>query len=364
MKKSVSTVIVFFMVVVMLISMTGCNNKGDNSKKKDNNQVFNSTTNNEKEQSESISAEDFEKATKEYYIDNVAIENEVIQSVVSEDIDDNNIKIELYTAIKKEGDTYQKNHEIYTVNKKTAIGKNSANQKVDLSKYIKQSNQNSTSNKNDLEESDNSVAKSGTVREKAKEEVVGDKDGDFLMPIEDVFFITGRGTVATGTIKSGTIKLNDEIQIIGLDKELRTVKVTGIEQFRKLIDSATVGDSVGLLLSDVERTDVERGQVLATPDSIKSATKFEAEVFKLTKEEGGINTPIVGEYKSQFYFRTTDVTGTFKVRNSNETINPGDDNVKITVELQKGIAMEEGTWFVVREGGRTIMSGYVTKVIE
>ena len=189
-----------------------------------------------------------------------------------------------------------------------------------------------------------------------------DKDGAFLMTIEDVFTITGRGTVVTGRVERGTINLNDEVQIIGLDKEIKTTVVTGIEMFRKQLDYAEAGDNPGILLKKISRDEVERGQVLAKPNSIKASAKFEANVYVLSKEEGGRHTPFFNNYRPQFYFRTTDITGTITLPSGVEMVNPGDKDVKMTVELISNVAMEVGTEFSIREGGRTVGKGTVTKV--
>jgi elongation factor Tu len=188
-------------------------------------------------------------------------------------------------------------------------------------------------------------------------------DKPFLMPVEDVFTITGRGTVATGRVERGMVKVGDEIQIIGLREDIKKTVVTGVEMFRKLLDSAVAGDNVGLLLRGVERKEIERGQVLAKPGSITPHTKFESEVYVLTKEEGGRHTPFFNGYRPQFYFRTTDVTGVANLPAGTEMIMPG-DNVKMTIELITPIAMEEKLRFAIREGGRTVGSGVVTKIIE
>jgi len=189
-----------------------------------------------------------------------------------------------------------------------------------------------------------------------------DKDGALLVSIEDVFTITGRGTVVTGTVLRGNVRLNDEVQIIGLDKEIITTTVIGIEMFRKQLDYAEAGDNVGLVLKDVSREKVERGQVVAKPNSIKEAKKFEATINVLSKDEGGRHTPFYANYRPQFYFRTLDVTGVIELPESVEMVMPGDKNVNITVELISGIAMEVGTEFSIREGGRTVGKGIVTKV--
>jgi elongation factor Tu len=188
-------------------------------------------------------------------------------------------------------------------------------------------------------------------------------DKPFLMPVEDVFTITGRGTVATGRVERGVVKVGDEVQIIGLNEEVKKTVVTGVEMFRKLLDQAVAGDNIGVLLRGVERKDVERGQVLAKPGSITPHTKFEGEVYILTKEEGGRHTPFFNGYRPQFYFRTTDVTGVAHLPEGVEMVMPG-DNIKMSIELISPIAMEEKLRFAIREGGRTVGSGVVTKIIE
>jgi elongation factor Tu len=190
-----------------------------------------------------------------------------------------------------------------------------------------------------------------------------DVDKPYLMPVEDVFTITGRGTVATGRIERGKVKVGDEIEIVGLMDKPRKTVVTGIEMFRKLLDEGVAGDNVGVLLRGIERTDIERGQVLAKPGSIKPHKKFEAEVYILSKDEGGRHTPFFSNYRPQFYFRTTDVTGSITLPEGVEMVMPG-DNVRMTVELITPIACEEGLRFAIREGGRTVGAGVVTKVIE
>jgi elongation factor Tu len=190
-----------------------------------------------------------------------------------------------------------------------------------------------------------------------------DTDLPFLMPVEDVFSITGRGTVATGRVERGTLKVSDEVEIVGLTTEKRKVVVTGIEMFRKQLDQAMAGDNIGALLRGVQRTEIERGQVLAKPDSIHPHTKFEGEIYVLTKEEGGRHTPFVNNYRPQFYFRTTDVTGVISLPEGTEMCMPG-DHVVISVELITPIAMDEGLRFAIREGGRTVGSGVVSKIIE
>ena len=191
---------------------------------------------------------------------------------------------------------------------------------------------------------------------------VRDTDKDFLMPVEDIFTITGRGTVATGRVESGQIKVGDTVEIVGLTDEKRSVVVTGVEMFRKILDFAEAGDNVGLLLRGVQRDDIERGQVLAKPGSISPHTKFESEVYVLTKEEGGRHTPFFTGYRPQFYFRTTDVTGNIELENGVEMVMPG-DNAKFIIELITPIAMDEGLRFAIREGGRTVGAGVVSKII-
>jgi elongation factor Tu len=190
-----------------------------------------------------------------------------------------------------------------------------------------------------------------------------DTDKPFLMPIEDVFTITGRGTVVTGRVERGQVKVGDEIQIVGLQEESRKTVVTGVEMFRKMMDYAEAGDNIGCLLRGVERKDVERGQVLAKPGSIHPHTKFNSEVYVLTKEEGGRHTPFFNGYRPQFYFRTTDVTGVAMLPEGVEMVMPG-DNIKMTIELITPIAIEEGLRFAIREGGRTVGSGVVSSIIE
>jgi elongation factor Tu len=190
-----------------------------------------------------------------------------------------------------------------------------------------------------------------------------DVDKPFLMPVEDVFTITGRGTVGTGRIERGRVKVGDEIEIVGLQEKARKTVVTGIEMFRKLLDEGIAGDNVGVLLRGIERDDIERGQVLAKPGSIKPHKKFETEVYVLSKEEGGRHTPFFSNYRPQFYFRTTDVTGSISLPDGVEMVMPG-DNVRMNVELITPIALEEGLRFAIREGGRTVGAGVVTKVLE
>ena len=187
-------------------------------------------------------------------------------------------------------------------------------------------------------------------------------DLPFLMPIEDVFSISGRGTVVTGRVERGVVNVGDEIEIIGIRDTTKTTG-TGVEMFRKLLDSGQAGDNIGALLRGVDRDGVERGQVLAKPGSVTPHTKFTAEAYILTKEEGGRHTPFFGNYRPQFYFRTTDITGTVSLPSGTEMVMPG-DNVQFTVELIAPIAMEEKLRFAIREGGRTVGSGVVSKVIE
>ncbi|WP_230398946.1 elongation factor Tu [Novisyntrophococcus fermenticellae] len=188
-------------------------------------------------------------------------------------------------------------------------------------------------------------------------------DQPFLMPVEDVFTITGRGTVATGRVERGILHLNDEVEIVGIKEETRKTVVTGIEMFRKLLDEAQAGDNIGALLRGVQRTDIERGQVLSKPGSVTCHTKFTAQVYVLTKDEGGRHTPFFNNYRPQFYFRTTDVTGVINLPEGTEMCMPG-DNVEMTIELIHPIAMEQGLTFAIREGGRTVGSGRVATVIE
>ena len=187
-------------------------------------------------------------------------------------------------------------------------------------------------------------------------------DGDFLMPVEDVFSITGRGTVATGRVERGVVKVQDEVEIVGLSTEKKKTVVTGVEMFRKLLDQAEAGDNIGVLLRGIDRKDIERGQVLAKPGSIHPHTKFKAQVYVLTKEEGGRHTPFFNGYRPQFYFRTTDVTGVIELQAGTEMVMPG-DNVDMTIELITPIAIENGLRFAIREGGRTVGSGVVSEII-
>ena len=190
-----------------------------------------------------------------------------------------------------------------------------------------------------------------------------DTDKPFLMPVEDVFSITGRGTVATGRVERGVVKVQDEVEIVGLTDEIRKVVVTGVEMFRKLLDQAEAGDNIGVLLRGVQRNEIERGQVLAKPGSITPHTKFKAQVYVLSKEEGGRHTPFFNNYRPQFYFRTTDVTGVINLPEGVEMCMPG-DNVEMTVELITHVAMSKGLRFAIREGGRTVGAGSVVEIIE
>jgi elongation factor Tu len=188
-------------------------------------------------------------------------------------------------------------------------------------------------------------------------------DKPFLMPVEDVFTITGRGTVATGRVERGTLHINDEVEIVGIKEEVQKTTVTGIEMFRKLLDEAQAGDNIGALLRGIKREDIERGQVLCKPGSVTCHKKFTAQVYVLTKDEGGRHTPFFNNYRPQFYFRTTDVTGVCNLPAGTEMCMPG-DNVEMTIELIHPVAMEQGLTFAIREGGRTVGSGRVATIIE
>ena len=190
-----------------------------------------------------------------------------------------------------------------------------------------------------------------------------DTDKPFLMPVEDVFTITGRGTVATGRVERGVLHLNDEVEIVGIKEETKKTVVTGIEMFRKMLDEAQAGDNIGALLRGIQRTEIERGQVLAKPGTVTCHRKFTAQVYVLTKDEGGRHTPFFNNYRPQFYFRTTDVTGVCELPAGIEMCMPG-DNVEMTIELIHPIAMEQGLTFAIREGGRTVGSGRVATIIE
>ncbi|CAM5654261.1 Elongation factor Tu OS=Streptomyces fumanus OX=67302 GN=tuf1 PE=3 SV=1 [Streptomyces fumanus] len=188
-----------------------------------------------------------------------------------------------------------------------------------------------------------------------------DVDKPFLMPIEDVFTITGRGTVVTGRIERGVLKVNEEVEIIGIKQEKTKTTVTGIEMFRKLLDEGQAGENVGLLLRGIKREDVERGQVIIKPGTVTPHTEFEAQAYILSKDEGGRHTPFFNNYRPQFYFRTTDVTGVVTLPEGTEMVMPG-DNTEMKVELIQPVAMEEGLKFAIREGGRTVGAGQVTKI--
>ena len=190
-----------------------------------------------------------------------------------------------------------------------------------------------------------------------------ESDKPFLMPVEDVFSITGRGTVATGRVERGTVKVQDTVEIVGLSDEKKTTVVTGVEMFRKLLDEAVAGDNIGALLRGIQRNEIERGQVLAAPGSIHPHTHFKGQVYVLKKEEGGRHTPFFNGYRPQFYFRTTDVTGVIELPDGVEMVMPG-DNVVMTIQLITQIAMEEGLRFAIREGGRTVGAGVVTEIME
>jgi elongation factor Tu len=207
-----------------------------------------------------------------------------------------------------------------------------------------------------------SIAKLMEAVDSFIQEPVRDVDKPFIMPVEDVFTISGRGTVVTGRVERGVIKVGDEIEIVGFKATQKTV-ATGIEMFRKLLDEGQAGDNIGVLLRGTKREEVERGQVLAKPASITPHTKFNAEAYVLTKEEGGRHTPFFNGYRPQFYFRTTDVTGVVKLPEGTEMVMPG-DNINVEIELITPIAMDEGLKFAIREGGRTVGAGVVTKIIQ
>lgn len=192
---------------------------------------------------------------------------------------------------------------------------------------------------------------------------VRDTDKPFLMPVEDVFTISGRGTVSTGRVERGSVKVGEEVEVIGLGKETKKTTITGIEMFRKTLDEGQAGDNVGLLLRGIEKEDIERGQVIAKPGTVKPHTEFEAEIYVLKKEEGGRHSPFFKGYRPQFYIRTTDVTGEVGLPEGVEMVMPG-DNIKITAKLIYPVALEEGLRFAIREGGKTVGAGVVTKVIK
>lgn len=217
-------------------------------------------------------------------------------------------------------------------------------------------------NNKDKEESINNENSSNSTDSVEETNNTYDKNSSFLMRIEDVFTITGRGTVVTGSVERGSIKLNDEVQIIGLNHDVITTTVAAIERFGEEPDKAEAGDNVAIFLKDVSRDQVKRGQVLAQPNTIKAIDKFEANVNVLSKEEGGRSTPFFNNYRPQFSFETAEITGTITLLDGVEMINPGDANVKITVNLTSNIAIEVGTYFSIREGGRIIATGTVTKI--
>ncbi len=220
------------------------------------------------------------------------------------------------------------------------------------------------------------AAKSGNIKDAACDPIrelvaaldsyipdpIRETEKPFLMPVEDVFSITGRGTVATGRVDRGIVKVGDTVEVVGMNSKLQSV-ITGVEMFRKLLDQAQAGDNIGLLLRGIQKTDIERGQVLAKPGTIKPHTKFNAEVYVLKKEEGGRHTPFFNGYRPQFYFRTTDVTGSIELQQGVEMVMPG-DNVRMTIQLITPIAIEQGLRFAIREGGRTVGSGVVASIIE
>ena len=214
-----------------------------------------------------------------------------------------------------------------------------------------------TNESNNTDDSNNSDESNNTVNTEY------DKEGSFLLSIEDVFTITGRGTVVTGTVERGSIKLNDKVQIVGLGATNKIVEVVGIEAFRKQLDKAEAGDNVGLLLKDVAKEDVQRGQVLSTPNTIQAHTQFETKIHLLETDKGGRKTPLFNNFRGQFYFRTTDVSGTMIFPSNLEMINPGDD-VEISITLNQNVALEVGTEFSIREGGKMIGTGTVTKILK
>lgn len=222
---------------------------------------------------------------------------------------------------------------------------------------------NTKSNKKNSDEFVIADVKKKYEEEKAAGDVYDEK-GDFLLQVEDVYTITGRGTVVTGRISRGAVKLQDEVQIIGLSKEIKTTKIIGIMQSSQQLNDAKAGEEVSLKLEGIERGEVESGQVLAKPNSIEAYKKFDAKIYMLTKEESGRKQPIYNEFQANYYFNATNLTGTLTLNENNEQIYPGNNNVKITVELEYDIAMEIGDYFTIREGGRTVAYGYVTKVYE
>lgn len=225
----------------------------------------------------------------------------------------------------------------------------------------KETTNNEQSNNSGVENNNEQKNNNSTGSVEAGTNTTYDENGAFLFSIEDVFTITGRGTVVTGNVQRGKLKVGDTVQIIGLSEEILTTEVTGIEMFREQKDEATVGDNAGIVLKDITREQVQRGQVLAKPNSIVASTKFDADVHILSKEEGGRHTPFFDGYRPQFYFRTTDITGVIDLPDNIEMVNPGED-VSFTTTLVSNVAMEVGTEFSIREGGRTVGKGTITKV--
>ena len=225
----------------------------------------------------------------------------------------------------------------------------------------KEATNNEQSNNSGVENNNEEKNNSSTGSVEAGTNTTYDENGAFLFSIEDVFTITGRGTVVTGNVQRGKLKVGDTVQIVGLSEEILTTEVTGIEMFREQKDEATVGDNAGIVLKDITREQVQRGQVLAKPNSIVASTKFDADVHILSKEEGGRHTPFFDGYRPQFYFRTTDITGVINLPDNIEMVNPGED-VSVTTTLVSNVAMEVGTEFSIREGGRTVGRGTITKV--
>ena len=225
----------------------------------------------------------------------------------------------------------------------------------------KETTNNEQSNNSGVENNNEQKNNNSTGSVEAGTNTTYDENGAFLFSIEDVFTITGRGTVVTGNVQRGKLKVGDTVQIVGLSEEILTTEVTGIEMFREQKDEATVGDNAGIVLKDITREQVQRGQVLAKPNSIVASTKFDADVHILSKEEGGRHTPFFDGYRPQFYFRTTDITGVIDLPDNIEMVNPGED-VSFTTTLVSNVAMEVGTEFSIREGGRTVGKGTITKV--
>ena len=225
----------------------------------------------------------------------------------------------------------------------------------------KEATNNEQSNNSGVENNNEEKNNSSTGSVEAGTNTTYDENGAFLFSIEDVFTITGRGTLVTGNVQRGKLRVGDTVQIVGLSEEILTTEVTGIEMFREQKDEATVGDNAGIVLKNITREQVQRGQVLAKPNSIVAATKFDADVHILSKEEGGRHTPFFDGYRPQFYFRTTDITGVINLPDNIEMVNPGED-VSVTTTLVSNVAMEVGTEFSIREGGRTVGRGTITKV--